>query len=419
MRDGVKNLVIFGSTGSVGVNTLRIVDAFPDRYRVVGLTAWKDDRKLERQIRRFKPQCAALADPESAERLRRRCRDLPVEIVAGVEGLVRVATLSDAHVAVSAIVGAAGLIPTLAAIKAGKQIALANKETLVMAGELVMREAKAHNVTILPVDSEHSAIFQLLTGQRREDLRRLLLTASGGPLLRVPAARYDQVTPQQALRHPNWKMGPKITIDSATLMNKGLEVIEARWLFDIEPERVDVVIHPQSIVHSFVEYHDGALLAQLGMPDMRGPIAYALSYPERLPLKIPFLDLARTGTLTFERPDHRQFPCLGYAYDALRAGGTMPAVLNAANEEAVGAFLAGRIPFLAIHRTIQATMKVHDVKPIFELSDVLAADQWARARAKSLIDTHARRSALHSTGVARRGNGRRSTMKRSRACQAS
>jgi 1-deoxy-D-xylulose-5-phosphate reductoisomerase len=384
-----KSIVIFGSTGSVGVNTLRVVEAFPDRFRVVGLTAWKNHRKLEQQIRRHKPACVALADPslpnELIDGLRRRCRDLPVEILSGVEGMIRVATLPEAQVAVSAIVGAAGLIPTMAAIKAGKQIALANKETMVMAGELVMREAAERRVAIIPVDSEHSAIFQLLQGQRRQDLRRLLLTASGGPLLRLPLSRHGRVTPEQALRHPNWKMGPKITIDSATLMNKGLEVIEARWLFQMEPERVDVVIHPQSIVHSLVEYQDGAMLAQLGLPDMRGPIAYALSYPERLPLPIPSLDLAKVKSLTFERPDRRRFPCLGYAYDALGDGGTMPAVLNAANEEAVWAFLNRHIPFTAIHRTIRSTMKAHDAKPIYELSDVMAADRWARERARQIM----------------------------------
>ncbi|MEW6324257.1 MAG: 1-deoxy-D-xylulose-5-phosphate reductoisomerase, partial [Nitrospirota bacterium] len=384
-RVAVTSIVVFGSTGSVGVNTLRVVDAFPDRYRVVGLTAWKNHRKLEQQIRRHRPACAAIADPASAEALRRRCRDLPVEILSGVEGMVRVATLPEAQVAVSAIVGAAGLTPTLAAVKAGKQVALANKETLVMAGELVMREAKARGTAIIPVDSEHSAIFQLLHGRRTPDLRRLVLTASGGPLLRVPAARHARVTPRQALRHPNWKMGPKITIDSATLMNKGLEVIEARWLFDMEPERVDVVIHPQSIVHSLVEYQDGAMLAQLGLPDMRGPIAYALSFPERLPLPIPSLDLARVKTLTFEEPDRRRFPCLGYAYAALREGGTMPAVLNAANEEAVWAFLNREAPFTAIHRIIRATMKAHDTKPLYDVSDVMAADRWARERARAAI----------------------------------
>ncbi len=369
----------------MGVNTLRVVEAFPDRYRVVGLTAWKNHRALERQIRRHRPICAALADPEQAEALRRRCRDLPVKILSGIEGMIEVATMAEAQVAVSAIVGAAGLPPTLAAVKAGKQVALANKETMVMAGELVMREAKARGTAIIPVDSEHSAIFQLLRGQRTADVRRLLLTASGGPLLRVPAKRHAKVTPEQALRHPNWKMGPKITIDSATLMNKGLEVIEARWLFDMEPERVDVVIHPQSIVHSFVEYQDGAMLAQLGQPDMRGPIAYALSFPERLPLPIPSLNLAKVKTLTFEEPDRRRFPCLGYAYAALKVGGTMPAVLNAANEEAVGAFLNRKIPFTAIHQVIRSTMKAHDVKPVYDIPDVMAADRWARERAGRAI----------------------------------
>jgi 1-deoxy-D-xylulose-5-phosphate reductoisomerase len=378
-------IVLFGSTGSIGVNTLRVVEAFPDRYRVAGLTAWKNHQLLERQIRTFQPRLVAVADEQTAERVRRRCRDLPVSIGIGIEGMIQVAAMPEARVAVSAIVGAAGLIPTLTAIRSGKQIALANKETLVMAGELVMREAKARGVSIIPVDSEHSAIFQLLHGQRRQDLRRLVLTASGGPLLRLPVARQSRVTPEQALRHPNWKMGPKITIDSATLMNKGLEVIEARWLFDMEPGRVDVVIHPQSLVHSLVEYHDGAMLAQLGLPDMRGPIAYALSYPERLALPIPSLDLTRAKQLTFERPNRRQFPCLGYAYDALRAGGTMPAVLNAANEEAVWAFLDHRISFTSIPRAIRSTMKAHDVKPVYEISDVMAADRWAREQSRRLM----------------------------------
>ncbi|MBI3621850.1 MAG: 1-deoxy-D-xylulose-5-phosphate reductoisomerase [Nitrospirae bacterium] len=376
------SIVLFGSTGSVGVNTLRVVEAFPGRFQVAGLTAWKNHRVLEKQIRKFKPRVVAVADEQVAGQLRRRCRDLSVTIGSGVEGMVQVASMPEAQVAVSAIVGAAGLIPTLAAIHSGKQIALANKETLVMAGELVMREARARGVSIIPVDSEHSAIFQLLHGQRRQDLRRLVLTASGGPLLRLPLGRQARVTPEQALRHPNWKMGPKITIDSATLMNKGLEVIEARWLFDVEPARVDVVIHPQSLVHSLVEYQDGSMLAQLGMPDMRGPIAYALSHPERLALPIPSLDLARAKSLTFEEPNRKQFPCLGYAYDALRAGGTMPAVLNAANEEAVWAFLDRRIPFTSIPRVIRAAMKAHDVKPVYELSDVMAADRWARDRAR-------------------------------------
>ncbi|HUJ79465.1 MAG TPA: 1-deoxy-D-xylulose-5-phosphate reductoisomerase [Nitrospiria bacterium] len=379
------SIVLFGSTGSIGVNTLRVVEDFPDRYQVVGMTAGKNHRLLERQIRRFKPRAVAVADEQTAEQLSRRCRDLPVTIGCGAEGMAQVAAMPEAQVAVSAIVGAAGLMPTLTAIRSGKQIALANKETLVMAGELVMREAAARGVSIIPVDSEHSAIFQLLHGQRRQDLRRLVLTASGGPLLRLPLARQARVTPEQALRHPNWKMGPKITIDSATLMNKGLEVIEARWLFDMEPGRVDVVIHPQSIVHSLVEYQDGAMLAQLGLPDMRGPIAYALSHPERLALPIPSLDLARARSLTFERPNRRQFPCLGYAYDALGAGGTMPAVLNAANEEAVWAFLGHQIPFTSIPRVIRAAMKAHDVKPVYEVADVMAADRWAREQARRLM----------------------------------
>jgi len=288
--------------------------------------------------------------------------------------------------AVSAIVGSAGLAPTISAIRAKKPIALANKEPLVMAGQIVCEEARRHGVAILPVDSEHSAIFQSMAGQRRIDVRRLILTASGGPLLDLPLAKRRTIKPAQALKHPTWRMGAKISIDSATLMNKGLEVIEARWLFDIPPDRIDVVIHRQSIIHSMVEYMDGSVIAQMGIPDMRGPLAYALNYPERLPLGLPYLDFKAIKALTFEPPDLRRFPCLGYAYEAIKCGGTLPAVLNAANEVAVRAFLSGRIRFLEIARVIRTTMDGHVPQAVKNLEDVLEADRWGRETAAKALE---------------------------------
>ncbi len=380
-----KRLVILGSTGSLGRNCLEVVARCPERFEVTGLIAHQDGVRLERQIRRFRPQVVALANPAAARELRRRCRDLPVKVLEGLDGVTEIAAHPAADLVVSAIVGAAGLIPTIAAIKAGRPVAIANKETLVMAGAIVAREAKARGVPILPIDSEHSAVFQCLEGHRPADVRRILLTASGGPFLGVPRRRLRRVRPHQALRHPTWRMGKKITIDSATLMNKGLEVIEARWLFDVPPERIEVVIHPQSIIHSLVEFRDGSVLAQLGRPDMRLPIAYALGYPERVGLGLAPLDLAKVGTLTFQRPSRRAFPCLGLAYDAARTGGTMPAVLNAANEEAVGAYLAERIPFLAIPKIIERTMASHTPWEAKEVADVLAADAWSREMARRLI----------------------------------
>ncbi|MBI3811510.1 MAG: 1-deoxy-D-xylulose-5-phosphate reductoisomerase [Nitrospirae bacterium] len=387
----MKKIVLLGSTGSIGANTLQLAADFPDRFQVVGLTAGSNNDKLLLQIRRFRPQVVALADEKAAERLRRQCRsrrdlkDLKIEILSGMEGLVRTATLDEADIVVSAIVGSAGLVPTFEAIRAKKPIALANKEPLVMAGAIIQEEARRRGVAILPVDSEHSAIFQSLSGQRRGDVHRLILTASGGPLLDLPLAKRRTIKPAQALKHPTWRMGTKITIDSATLMNKGLEVIEARWLFDIPPDRIDVVIHRQSIVHSMVEYRDGSVIAQMGIPDMRGPLAYALNYPERLPLGLPALDLTKVKALTFELPDHKKFPCLGYAYEALKTGGTMPAVLNAANEIAVAAYLSGRIGFLEIARLIRKTMDGHVPQAVKNLEDVLEADRWGRERAMKAI----------------------------------
>ncbi|HEY5595091.1 MAG TPA: 1-deoxy-D-xylulose-5-phosphate reductoisomerase [Nitrospiria bacterium] len=387
----MKKIVLLGSTGSIGANALQLAADFPDRFQVVGLTAGSNNDKLLAQIRRFRPRSAALADEAAADRLRRQCRSRPdlrglkIEILSGMDGLVRVATLDEADIVVSAIVGSAGLVPTLEAIRAKKTIALANKEPLVMAGPIVQQEARRQGVAILPVDSEHSAIFQSMSGQRRSDVRRLILTASGGPLIDLPLAKRRTIKPVQALKHPTWRMGAKITIDSATLMNKGLEVIEARWLFDIPPDRIDVVIHRQSIVHSMVEYRDGSVIAQMGIPDMRGPLAYALNYPERLPLGLPSLNLTKVKSLTFEPPDLKKFPCLGYAREALETGGTMPAVLNAANEVAVGAYLSGRIGFLEIARLIRKTMDGHVPQAAKSLEDVLEADRWGRERALKAI----------------------------------
>ncbi len=386
----MKNIVLLGSTGSIGTNTLDIVAKFPDQFRTVGLTAGSNDGTLERQIRAFRPPLAALADTEAAERLRSRCRDLPVEILSGPEGLATVAQVSGSDLVISSIVGGAGLLPTLAAIRAGKNVALANKEPMVMAGQLMQAEARARNIRIFPVDSEHSAIFQSLEGHRLEDVRRLILTASGGPLWNMSRQEMEDVKPEQALRHPNWKMGAKITIDSATLMNKGLEVIEAHWLFDIPMSQIDVVIHRESIIHSLVEYTDGSVIAQLGLPDMRTPISYAMRYPQRVPLDLPALDLAEIGKLTFHHPDHERFPCLGLGYQALRTGATMPAVLNAANEVAVAAYLQEGIRFGEIVGVIRSTMEAHEPLPLQTIEDALEADRWAREKANALVHSVAR-----------------------------
>jgi 1-deoxy-D-xylulose-5-phosphate reductoisomerase len=381
----LKRIVILGSTGSIGRNALWVAERFPDRFQVVGLGAGKNIDLVAEQVQRFRPRVVSVLTAELAGDLRRR---LPpgTEVLAGLSGYQQVAALPESDLVLSAMVGAAGLMPTLAALRAGKDVALANKETLVMAGDLVTTEVGRHQVTLLPVDSEHSAIFQALTGHRRQDLKRVILTASGGPFLHAGLEELQRVTPAQALAHPNWRMGPKVTIDSATLMNKGLEVVEARWLFDLDLSQIGVAIHPQSIVHSLVEYVDGSVIAQLGIPDMRVPIAYALSYPERLPLNLPPLDLLAVQTLTFLEPDRARFPCLGLAFTALRAGGTMPAVLNAANEVAVEAFLAGRIPFLAIGEVVEETLGRHRSSPAVEVEVILSADRWAREEARRITE---------------------------------
>ena len=381
----MKTIIILGSTGSIGTNTLDIVQRFPDEFRVAGLTAGNNIDKLEEQIRAFAPRVVAVSQEAAAATLRQRCESLPVEILSGEAGIAQVAALPEAELVISAIVGAAGLVPTLAAIRSGKHIALANKEPMVMAGKLMQEEAHKHGVRIFPVDSEHSAIFQSLEGHRLEDVRRLILTASGGALWTMAKDELQHVTPERALKHPNWKMGSKITIDSATLMNKGLEVVEARWLFDIPETRIEVMVHRESIIHSLVEYEDRSMIAQLGLPDMRTPISYAMRYPERLPLDLPSLDLTEIGTLSFCKPDHDRFPCLNLGYESLRTGGTMPATMNAANEIAVDAFLNGGIRFTEIAEVIRQTMDAHAPKTVATLEDALEADRWAREKAESLV----------------------------------
>ena len=384
----LKRIAILGSTGSIGRSALQVIEQFPNRFQVVALAAGRNVDLLIEQIQRFQPKVAAVLDQELANDLASRLpADIGVEVFAGSQGYQNIANCTDADMVLSSMVGAAGLIPTLSAIRAGKDVALANKETLVMAGAFVMEEVRRYQIRLLPVDSEHNAIFQALEGHRREDLKRILLTASGGPFLNMPKEQLESVTPAQALNHPNWEMGAKITIDSATMMNKGLEVIEAKWLFDLAVEKIDVHIHPQSIVHSMVEYVDGSVIAQLGMPDMRVPIAYALAYPERLKLDLPTLDLFSVQTLTFQEPDLGRYPCLALAFNACKAGGTMPAVLNASNEVAVQAFLDKRIPFLGIARLVDKVMQEHELAPATKLEAILAADTWARQRTEEIINS--------------------------------
>jgi 1-deoxy-D-xylulose-5-phosphate reductoisomerase len=382
----MKSLAVLGATGSIGRNTLKIAARFHDQFKIKVLTAKSNLKLLAEQIEIFRPQAAAVYDESSAAQLKSilppRTR---IEILCGMEGYQAAATWDGVDMVVGAMMGAAGLSPTLAAIEAGKDIALANKETLVMAGAIVTEAAARNQVRLLPVDSEHSAIFQCIQGQRPQEVDRIILTASGGPFLKTPADQFDWIGPEQALRHPNWQMGAKITIDSATLMNKGLEVIEARWLFDISPELIDILVHPQSIIHSMVSFWDGSILAQMGIPDMQTAIAYALSFPDRLALRQPLPDLAALGALTFEPPDMHRFPCLQLAFQACRQGGTLPAVLNAANEVAVEAFLARRLTFPGIAETVRATMAAHRPDPAPDLSAILAADAWARQTAQQSI----------------------------------
>jgi 1-deoxy-D-xylulose-5-phosphate reductoisomerase len=383
----VKRIVILGSTGSIGSSTLDVVSRFRDRFQIVGLAAGSNDQILEDQIRTFQPKVVALSCPDAAKRLRARVGNVEVEVLDGEPGLCEVARFPQCDLVISAIVGGAGLKPTLSAIQAGRPVALANKEPMVMAGQLMQQEAHKHGVTIFPIDSEHSAIFQSMEGHRKVDIRRVVITASGGPFWDWPATDLQHVTPAQALKHPNWKMGAKITTDSATLMNKGLEVIEARWLFDLPASQIDVVIHRESIIHSLVEYCDGSVISQLGHPDMRTPISYAMNYPERVPLHPPLLDLGKIGKLTFFPPDSEKFPCLQLAYDALAGGAGLPATLNAANEVAVHAFLNNQIAFLDISKVIEETMTAYSPKPLSTIEDVLDVDQWARRAAEEIMKT--------------------------------
>jgi 1-deoxy-D-xylulose-5-phosphate reductoisomerase len=382
----MKRLAVLGSTGSIGVNTLDIVRQFPERFKVIGLSAGLNIQLIKEQILQVQPKVVSVGSKELAERLRQEIPSGSVEIVHGMEGLIRVATHPEVDQVVSALVGAVGLNPTLSAVRSGKGVALANKETLVMAGKIIMEEARKKEAQILPVDSEHSAIFQALLGHRKEDVDRLILTASGGPFLNLSVSELQGVTVRDALNHPHWEMGKKITIDSASLMNKGLEVIEAHWLFNIPVEKIAVQIHPQCIVHSMVEYVDGSIVAQLGIADMRIPISYALSFPQRLPLSLPRLDLSRRGALTFSPPDPDRFPCLQLAYRAIKIGETMPAILSATNEIAVNAFMEGSIKFTEIPLLIQRVMEEHEVKPVHTAEDVLKADQWARERSKVFLE---------------------------------
>jgi 1-deoxy-D-xylulose-5-phosphate reductoisomerase len=381
----MRTIAVLGSTGSIGVSTLDLVRRFPERFKIHGLVAGQNLKRLASQVKEFSPRFVAIKNEEDVTRLRKLMGGNRVEVLFGQRGAAAVSTAHEVDVVVAAIVGGAGLMPTLEAVRAGKEIALANKEALVMAGEIFVNAAKEKGVRLLPVDSEHSAIFQCLQGNRRDEVDRLILTASGGPFLRTPLKRLKRATVRQALKHPNWKMGRKITIDSATMMNKGLEVVEARWEFDMDPRRIDVVIHPQSVVHSMVQYQDGSVIAQLGVPDMRIPIAYALAYPHRLKGGWEALELTRQGELSFLPVDRRRYPALQLAYDALKEGGTMSAVLNASNEIAVAAFLQCQIGFRDIHRIIDKTMQGHLPKRPKGVEEILEVDRWARDKASSLI----------------------------------
>jgi len=388
----MQGVAILGSTGSVGENTLDVVARHPDRFRVVALGAHRNVEKLAEQCQRFSVPYAAMADTAAAARLESQLRSLraPTRVIAGADGLEEIARLPEVHSVMAAIVGAAGLPSTLAAARAGKRLLLANKESLVMAGPLLMRTVRESNATLLPIDSEHNAVFQCLphtarTGEAPPGVRKILLTASGGPFIDADRARLDRVTPAEACAHPNWVMGRKISVDSATLMNKGLEFIEACLLFGVSPHQVEVVIHRESIVHSLVEYVDGSVLAQLGAPDMRTPIAHALAWPDRVTSGVQSLDLIKVGSLRFEAPDLRRFPALALAQEAARAGGSRPASLNAANEVAVSAFLEGGLNFARIPAVIESVMATTSGGEIRDLQDVLAADAEARARATALM----------------------------------
>jgi 1-deoxy-D-xylulose-5-phosphate reductoisomerase len=380
----LKKISVLGSTGSIGRATLDVVSCFPDRFKVVGLAARKNISLLESQIHLHKPEVVAVFDENAAREL--AGKNLSVKIIKGQKGLEEIATLDQVDMVVSAVMGTDALMPTYSAVIAGKDIALASKESLVMAGSIIISEASKRGVKIIPVDSEHNAIFQCLNGRKRQEVQKIILTASGGAFLRKNISELKTVTPEEALKHPNWLMGRKITIDSATLMNKGLEVIEAHWLFGIPLEKIEVVLHPQSIVHSMVEFIDGSIIAQMSVPDMKGPISYALSYPERLGDVLPSLDFMKVRELTFEDVDWKKYKCLSLTYDALKIGGTMPSVLNAANEVAVEAFLNKKILFTEIPDLVMNTMSQHKVSEGNTIEDIMSASVWAKNKAGELVE---------------------------------
>jgi len=390
----MRQLTIIGSTGSVGRNTLKVIDHLADRFSVFALSAYSSMELLADQVREFHPKIVALSDTARRDEFQSHCKRLGIgvpDVVIGENGLRTISSVPEVDTVVSAAVGAAGLVPTYAAVAAGKTVALANKEAMVLAGELLSLVASRTGARIIPVDSEHSALDQCLRSGQRGEVQRLILTASGGPFRETPADRLEHVTPEQALNHPTWKMGKRITIDSATLMNKGLEVIEARWLFDIPQERIDIMVHPQSIVHSMVEFTDGSTIAQLGTADMRQPIQYALTWPERLESCVPRLDWKDVSRLDFMPPDTEKFPCIGLAYRSIQLGGTAPAVVNAADEIAVAAFLAGQIPFTRIPSLIEAALDARDLHAAADSIDaILEADSWARAFAREWVKVTSR-----------------------------
>lgn len=382
-----KEIAILGSTGSIGTQTLDIIAEYPERFSALVLTAHSRWQLLAEQARRFLPRRVVIADVQYLEPLRRALSDLPVEVFGGQTAVAEAASMEGSDMVVTAMVGYSGLIPTIAAIKARKTIALANKETLVVAGQLITSLAKEHGVSIIPVDSEHSAIFQCLVGEGTRHARKIILTASGGPFRETPRLELADKTAADALKHPNWNMGAKVTVDSASMMNKGFEMIEARWLFDCPPEKIEVVVHPQSIVHSMVEFEDGSIKAQLGVPDMHLPIRYALGYPERLNTHQPPLDLSQYSKLTFERPDLEKFPLLGYAFESIARGGTMPCILNAANEVAVAGFLKGEIKFGDIPVIVRGTLDSLEVTDDVDLDTLIAVNAKANDIARQILDS--------------------------------
>ena len=382
----MKNICLLGSTGYIGTQSLNVIKKNLERYRVVALGAGRNVDLLLHQIKEFKPQIVAVINSDVANALKSRLDSvIDVEILWGTEGYIKIATLLNVDITIAAMVGSSGLLPTFSAITAGKDVALANKETLAIAGPLIMEESKKRGVKIFPIDSEHSAIQQSIQGHSREDIKKIILTGSGGPFKDFPIEKLSKVTPQDALDHPTWKMGRKISIDSATLMNKGIEVIEARWLFDVDINKIEIILHPQSIIHSMVEYMDGSIIAQLAPPDMSIPISYALSYPRHYKVALPSLDLLDIGNLTFEKPDKDRFRCLELALTAGKTGRSMPAALNGANEIAVNAFLDGKIGFLEIPQLIEKTLEKHDVVSIYNIEQAFEINHWAQLTAKKFL----------------------------------